>query len=124
MQSPLALLLYEKVLPGGQLVGRLEDLGYRVKSITEAQELVSAAEQHKPMLLIADFEPRTEAVARAVSSLKQNSATAHIPVIALVSSRNPASENAARTAKVNLVVQSNVILQHLPQFLDQALALE
>ena len=122
--KPLTLLLYEKILPGGQLLGRLEDLGYRVQALTEPGRLVAAAESGKPLLVIVDFEPHFEEIARAVAALKQGAATAHVPVIGLVSARNPAAQTAARQAGANLVVQDTAILQHLAQFLDQALAID
>ncbi len=122
--KPLTLLLYEKLLPGGQLLGRLEDLGYRVQSLTEPTELVRVAEGEKPMLIIVDFEPQFDAVALAVAALKRGAATAHIPVIGLVPARHAAAQAAARQAAANLVVLDTVILQHLPQFIDQALAFD
>ena len=36
MTQPLALVLYEKLLPGSQLVNRLQDLNYRVQTIADA----------------------------------------------------------------------------------------
>lgn len=122
--KPLTLLLYEKLLPGGQLLGRLEDLGYRVLALTEPTELVAVAEREKPMLIIVDFEPQFDAVALAVAALKRGAATAHIPVIGLVPARQAAAQAAARQSAANLVVQDTVILQHLPQFIDQALAFD
>ena len=122
--KPLTLLLYEKLLPGGQLLGRLEDLGYRVQSLTEPADLVAVAEREKPMLIIVDFEPHFEAVAQAVAALKREAATAHIPVIGLVPARNAAAQSAARQTAANLVVRDTVILQHLTQFIDQALAFD
>ena len=35
MTQPLALVLYEKLLPGSQLVNRLQDLNYRVQTIAD-----------------------------------------------------------------------------------------
>ena len=35
-QQPLALVLYEKLLPGTQLVNRLQDLNYRVQTVNDA----------------------------------------------------------------------------------------
>ena len=37
MTQPLALVLYEKLLPGSQLVNRLQDLNYRVQAIADAE---------------------------------------------------------------------------------------
>ena len=36
MTQPLALVLYERLLPGSQLVNRLQDLNYRVQVIADA----------------------------------------------------------------------------------------
>ena len=122
--KPLAVLLYAKLLPGGQLAGRLEDLGYRVQSLSNPADLVSVAEREKPLLIIADFEPQVEEVTQAVAAARAATSTAHVPVIGIVSARNAAAQAAARQAGANLVVADTVILQHLPQFIDQALALD
>ena len=39
MTQPLALVVYEKLLPGTQLVNRLQDLHYRVQAVTDADTL-------------------------------------------------------------------------------------
>ena len=56
MTQPLALVLYERLLPGSQIVNRLQDLNYRVQAIGEANRLVECAEQAKPLLVLADLE--------------------------------------------------------------------
>src|SRR5438445_9362650 len=38
MTTPLALVFYENLLPGSQLVNRLQDLGYRVQTIGDRSE--------------------------------------------------------------------------------------
>ena len=55
MTQPLALLLYEKLLPGTQLVNRLQDLGWCVQTIHDASTLARSAEEHKPVLILADL---------------------------------------------------------------------
>ena len=125
MTQPLALFLYEKLLPGGQLVNRLQDLGYRVHSISDPRKLVDSAEQEKPLLVIADLEPHHQRVCDAIAQLKSNQATAHIPVIALTNT-DPTStvHAAARSAGATLIVGDTAILAHLSLFLDQALQVE
>lgn len=124
MTKPLVLLLYEKMLPGGQLVNRLEDMDYRVHSLGDPSVLVQQAERDKPLLVIADLEPQVQATCQAIDELRRHPPTSHIPVIALVSGHNADAETAARNAAANLVVNEQVILQHLRQFLDQALSVE
>ena len=50
MTQPLALVCYEKLLPGSQLVNRLQDLKYRVRPVADARLLVDCARQEKPMI--------------------------------------------------------------------------
>ena len=125
MTQPLAIFLYEKLLPGGQLVNRLQDLGYRVHSISDPRTLVESAEQQKPLLIIADLDPHHQRVCDAIAQLKSNQATAHIPVIALTNSNPTSTVHAtARSAGATLVVGDTAILAHLNLFLDQALQVE
>jgi PleD family two-component response regulator len=124
MTQPLALVLYEKLLPGSQLVNRLQDLKYRVQAIADAGKLVECAEQAKPMLVLVDLEATKNDVCASIARLKQNEATKHLPIIGF--SRDEAAElqAAARTAGVTLVVSETTLLTHLPQFLEQALQIE
>jgi CheY-like chemotaxis protein len=125
MTQPLALFLYEKALPSGQLVNRLQDLGYRVQSISDPATLLEWSQREKPLLVLADLEPKQEKVCAAISQLKANNETAHIPIIAFASSRaTPAVQSAAREAGATLVVTDTAILTHLNQFLDQAIQVD
>jgi CheY-like chemotaxis protein len=124
MTEPLALVLYEKLLPGSQLVNRLQDMNYRVQAISDADRLVECAEQAKPMLVLADLESTRNNVCAAVARLRQNTATKHLPVIAFSGERVVDLQAAARVAGATLVVTDAAILTHLPQFLDQALQVE
>jgi CheY-like chemotaxis protein len=121
MKEPLTLLLYERLLPGGQLVNRMQDLGYRVQAIADPATLTEQAEHEKPLLIMADLEPKLEQVCEAISRLKKNSQTSHIPVIAFASSSEPEVQKSALDAGATLVVNDAAILQYLQQFLDQAL---
>ncbi len=124
MKQPLILVLYEKILPGSQLLNRLQDSGYDVQSLSNPAELVQKAEQETPLLLIADLEPKSAEVCQAIANLKQHPATSHIPVIALESGRDPGLPEKARKTGATLVVNDRAILLHLKQFLDQALQVD
>ncbi|SRR5258705_7964434 len=123
MTQPLALVLYEKLLPGSQLVNRLQDLKYRVQTIADPAMLVECAEQAKPMVVLVDLES-TRNVCAAIGRLKQNSATNHLPIIAFGAESAAELIEAARAAGVSLIVGETAIVTHLPQFLDQALHVE
>lgn len=124
MNEPLALLLYEKLLPGSQLLHKLQDLGYRVQPVPAAADFVATAEREKPLVAFVDLEPRPDTASAAIAALLAHPPTAHVPVIAFAAARNEAAQAAGRQAGAKLVVPDHALLTHLNQFLDQALALE
>jgi Response regulator containing a CheY-like receiver domain and a GGDEF domain len=123
MIQPLALVLYERLLPGSRLVNLLQDLKYRVQTLADAGMLVECAEQVKPMLLIVDLESARSNVTQAIAKLRQNAATQHIPVIAFGGEASKLKED-AKEAGVTLIVDETALLSHLPIFLEQALQVE
>ncbi len=124
MTQPLALVLYERLLPGSRLVNRLQDLGYRVLTVPNADALVACAEQEKPMLVFVDLIITQTRASEAIARLKQNANTAHLPVIAFADEKDATLFTAARNAGANLVVNEVAILAHLEQFLEQALQID
>lgn len=124
MTQPLALVLYEKLLPGSQLVNRLQDLGYRVLTAPSADGLVACAEQEKPMLVLVELSVANGKGPELISQLKKNAATSHLPVIGFADEKEAALQTAARDAGAALAVNDAGILTHLEQFLEQALQLD
>ncbi len=124
MTQPLALVLYEKLLPGTQLVNRLQDLGYRVHPISTVDGLVACAEQVKPLLVLADLYATRGNVVETIAQLRKNPATAHLPVIAFAEEKEAALQESARKAGATLVVNDAALLTHLQPFLEQALRLD
>ena len=124
MNQPLALVLYEKLLPGSQLVNRLQDLNYRVQSVSDTRLLVECCEQTKPMLVLADLRAAHQNVCAAIARLKQNPATRHLPVIAFGNEEASEVQENALAAGVTLLVSESALLNHLSQCLDQALSIE
>lgn len=124
MTQPLALVLYEKLLPGSQLVNRLQDLGYRVSVVPVPTALLACAENEKPLIVLTDLAPARANVADAISRLRRNSATSHLPVIAFADEKETALRTAAEGAGATLVVNDAAILTHLEHFLERALRVE
>ena len=120
MTQPLALLLYEKLLPGTQIAARLQDLNWRVQTLNDALALTAAAEEHKPLLGLAHLDSAPATVCDSIAALRRNQSTSHIPVIAFTSDET--QHQAAADAGATLVVSDTAILQHLNQFIDQALS--
>ena len=123
MTQPLALVFYEKLMPGSQLVNRLQDLNYRVQAVNDLASLQQCARSEGPLLVIADLAGR-EDVCRAIAALKADAATQHIPVIAFAGESGTEWQAAAQKAGATLAVSEAAIVNYLPQLLNQALQLE
>jgi CheY-like chemotaxis protein len=121
MTQPLALVFYEKLMPGSQLVNRLQDLNYRVQTVNDLASLQQCVRSESPLLVIADLAGREE-VCRVIAALRADTATHHIPVIAFASEAN--WQAAAQKAGATLAVSEAAIVNYLPQLLDQALQVE
>jgi CheY-like chemotaxis protein len=121
MVRPLALLHYEQLLPGTQLLNRLQDLGYRVQSSNDPRALVSVARQEKPMVILADLTSNSADVTSLLRDLKAHPDTRHIPVLAFSDPGNRPLQEAAVAAGADLVAGSDGILEQLDALLDQAL---
>jgi CheY-like chemotaxis protein len=124
MIQPLALVVYEKLLPGTQLVNRLQDLNYRVRAVTDSNTLVAVARQEKPMLVFADLESKKSDVCKVIAELRADAATQHIPVIAIAKDGDAALLKAAQAAGATLIAGDTAVLNHLSHFLDRALHVE
>ena len=124
MTQPLALVVYEKLLPGSQLVNRLQDLSYRVQTLADPAKLAGVAAESKPMLVFVDLEVAGKDVCGAIKQHKQNPATSHIPVVGFTMQEAKDLDDAARAAGVTTLATEAVLLNHLPQLLEQALQVE
>jgi CheY-like chemotaxis protein len=125
MIEPLALVVYEKLLPGSQLVNRLQDLKYRVQTLSDPAQLSTVAVEAKPMLVFMDLEfAGGKDPYGAVKLLKENAGTSHIPVVGFIIEAKQETEERARAAGVTVVATEAVLLNHLPQLLEQALRVE
>lgn len=124
MTEPLALVVYEKLLPGTQLVNRLQDLKYRVKAITDASTLVECARQEKPLIILADVFSSRGDICQTIARLRKDRDAQHIPVIAFAAEESAELQKVAREAGATLVVSDTAIVNHLSQFLEQALQVE
>jgi CheY-like chemotaxis protein len=124
MTTPLALVFYENLLPGSQLVNRLQDLGYRVQTIDDLKTLVLQAVQEKPLIVVADLAAAQSDVCAVIRELKRNPETKHIPVIAFSDMKDEQLRTAATAAGATIVAGSGAILDQLSELLEQALRVE
>jgi CheY-like chemotaxis protein len=122
--TPLAIVFYEDLMPGSQLVNRLQDLQYRVQVVTDPGELVAVAGSAGPMLILADLVSTRADICALIQQLRRNPVTAHVPVIAFADDAEEALQGSARAAGATVVVADSAILTHLVQFIERALLVE
>jgi len=123
MLQPLAIVFYERLMPGSQLVNRLQDLNYRVLAINNAAMLAASAKRETPLLLLADLDARAD-IFDAIEKIKAEPASAHLPVIAFAPDNRPELLAAAQQAGANFTVGETALASHLTQLLDRALHVE
>ncbi len=123
MTQPLALVYYEKLMPGSQLVNKLQDLHYRVQTVNQPAACHACARDERPLLAIVDLAGGG-AVCGAIAALKTDAATRHVPVIAFAAEGATQVMAAARRAGAELVVSEAAIANYLPELLNQALQIE
>jgi len=121
MTQPLALVYYEKLVPGSRLVNRLQDMHYRVQTVATPDALHATAAQEKPLLIFIDLLAGHAAVYPAICEVKKDPATQHIPVITFISANAKETEASALAAGATLVVAETAVLDQLAQIIDQAL---
>ena len=124
MISPLAILFYEDLMPGTQLVNRLQDLKYRVQVVTSAEELQATAASAGPMLIFCDLVSKRANLVEVIKQLRATVGTAHVPIIAFADESEAELPAAAKQAGATLTVTDAALLPHLNQFIEQALQVE
>jgi len=122
--SPLALLLYERLLPGSALGNKLRDQGYRILHVTNLTDIAAIAAGEKPLVAFVDLEWKATDASAAIRALKENPATHHVPILAFSSPRNVKLRDAALAAGATIIASDEAILTQLSAMLDQAMMVE
>ena len=124
MTEPLALVVYEQLMPGSQLVNKLQDLGYRVRVLSEPSTLASVAEMEKPLVIVMDLTYAKSDPGEPISFLRNQPSTAHIPILAYAPSNDTGLAEVAQKSGVTLIASHAAILTQLPRLLDKVLEVE
>ncbi|MGC9943636.1 MAG: hypothetical protein ABSE48_17560 [Verrucomicrobiota bacterium] len=123
MTQPLALIFYERLMPGSQLMNRLQDLKYRVLAVNDISLLAATARREKAMFLLMDLEARGEVLA-TIEKIRKDPATSHLPIITFASDNKKELFAAAQKAGASLIIGETALASHLPQLLDQAMHID
>jgi CheY-like chemotaxis protein len=120
MTQPLVIVFYERLMPGSQLVNRLQDLNYRVLAVNNPAQLAPIARRESPLLVVVDLDARGD-VCDAIARVKADAATGHLPVIAFAPDNRPELFESAQKAGASLAVGESALTSHLQAILQQAL---
>jgi CheY-like chemotaxis protein len=123
MTKPLALIHYERLMPGSQLVNRLTDLGYRVQTVTEAAQLLEMARREKPMIVILDLMTKGD-TCTVIQEIKADEKMEHLPVIAFAPGKELKLHAEATRCGATLVASDDALLPQLPHLLEHALRID
>jgi CheY-like chemotaxis protein len=121
--QPLALVFYERLMPGSQLVNRLQDLSYRVLSLNDASRLIATVQRESPLLLFIDLAVPGD-ISGLIATIRSTPATAHLPIVGFAPEDAPALLTAARDAGANITVTESAVITYLSQLIDQALRVD
>jgi PleD family two-component response regulator len=124
MTKPLALVYYERLMPGTQLVNRLQDLGYRVLTLTEPSLLVETARRERPLVALVDLVTNRANICSIIKEMKDDKETTHIPVIGFAAQKDQKLHTEAAKAGATLVAYDDALLPQLPDLLEHALRVE
>lgn len=122
--TPLALLLYERLLPGSALGNKLRDQSYRILHVTNPAELTATAETEMPIVAFVDLEWKAADACAAILALKSKPSTSHIPILAFSSPHHTKLQEAALAAGATIIASDEAILAQLRAMLDRAMTVE
>ena len=122
--SPLALLLYERLLPGSALGNKLRDESYRILHVTDPASAVAVATKERPLVVFVDLEWKTKDAASSIRALKEEPTTRHLPILAFSSPRRADLQEAALAAGATIIASDEAILAQLSAMLDQAMLVD
>ena len=124
MTKPLALVYYERLMPGTQLVNRLQDLGYRVLTLTEPSLLAETARKERPLVALVDLMTNRANICSIIKEMKEDEETTHIPVVGFAAQKDQKLHAEAARAGATLVAYDDALLPQLPHLLEHALRVE
>ena len=122
--KPLAIVFYERLMPGSRVANKLADLGWRVTEAKSPAEIVPLVRSERPLLVVAELALRNGDLCSVIAELKRTPETEHVPVLGFVDPKNRSVSDAALAAGAKLVVGEVGIIDQLPQLLDHVLAVE
>ncbi|HUH14111.1 MAG TPA: response regulator [Longimicrobiales bacterium] len=97
--------------------GAAQAVGVAAEVLQSPDKVLERARSRRPPLILVDVEARGGAGVELVRRLKEEPATADVPVVAFASHRNTAAIEAARAAGADRVLARSAFVKALPELL-------
>jgi CheY-like chemotaxis protein len=120
--QPLALIYYQKLLPGSTLANRLRDLNYRVHVAGKPQELASVSGADGPMFLLVDVNLGSGELCQITQNIRQDPKTSHLPILAFAEDESVQAQVLAAGATV--AASDVAVVTHLEELLERLLRID
>jgi CheY-like chemotaxis protein len=79
--QPIALVVDDSMLIRHTVCRLLQEYGFAVESVGNGQEALERLKEVKPSLIVTDMQMPKMGGSELITALKQNSQTAHVPII-------------------------------------------
>lgn len=117
MDQPTVLAMAADLLFGSRIRGTARAVGAEVALIGSAEDLKRRAAELAPRRILLDLDHRRVDMPALIADLKQDPATAAIPIVAYVSHVNTEAITAARAAGADRVMARSAFVDALPELL-------
>jgi two-component system cell cycle response regulator DivK len=120
--EPLAVLVCDNLLLLSRIANALQQIKYRVRTLRDPAALLAVARDEQPLFVILDLTLKSGDPCAAVAQLKADDSLKHLPVLAFADHTNKPLLDRARAAGADAVTSNAAVAQHLPQLIEQLLA--
>ena len=114
MAEPLVLALVPDLMFSTRIEQALRHLAYRAEFAADRGALVARTRAAAPVLVLVDLAARGVDAAGAIQALKEDPATAEVPVVAFGPHLDEAARAAAQAAGADAVVANSKLALDLP----------
>lgn len=118
--EPAVLALVADLIFAARIRGAAGPAGARVETLRSAEALLERAAAERPRLILLDLDARGISAGVLISRLKEDPATADVPVVAFVSHVRQDAIAEARAAGADRVMARSAFVRDLPALLAGA----
>ncbi len=115
---PAVLALVADLIFAARIQGAARAAGTTVETLRSAADLLARAAAAPPRLILVDLDVRASSPAGVIARLKEEAATAEVPVVAFVSHVREDAIAEARAAGADRVMARSAFVRELPGLME------